>query len=56
MHLGVGLWSGKGWIVMMLLPAMGIIWYGVVKPEERYLERKFPEAYLLYKRSVRRWL
>lgn len=30
--------------------------YGVIALEERYLEGKFGEAYLAYKRRVRRWL
>lgn len=27
-----------------------------IKPEEEYLEAKFGEAYLAYKRRVRRWI
>jgi protein-S-isoprenylcysteine O-methyltransferase Ste14 len=27
-----------------------------ILPEEEYLERKFGETYLAYKRRVRRWL
>jgi protein-S-isoprenylcysteine O-methyltransferase Ste14 len=42
---------------LVLLP--GVIWVmrvGVIDREERYLERRFGEKYLRYKRSVRRWL
>jgi len=46
---------GNVWILIMLIPLVLILHYGVVVPEEHYLERKFGEEYLAYKRSVRRW-
>jgi protein-S-isoprenylcysteine O-methyltransferase Ste14 len=30
--------------------------FGVIAREERYLERRFGEAYTNYKAAVRRWL
>jgi protein-S-isoprenylcysteine O-methyltransferase Ste14 len=43
--------------VLWLLPAVALLLeFGVVRREEAYLEGKFGEAYLGYKRSVRRWL
>jgi protein-S-isoprenylcysteine O-methyltransferase Ste14 len=30
--------------------------YGVIIPEENYLEKEFGKDYLEYKKSVRRWL
>jgi len=30
--------------------------YGVIIPEEKYLEKEFGNVYLDYKKSVRRWL
>ena len=56
MHAGVGIWTGKLWVVAMLLPAIAIVRCGVIAAEERYLERKFGDAYVAYKNSVRRWL
>jgi protein-S-isoprenylcysteine O-methyltransferase Ste14 len=49
-------WAGKLWVVATLLPAAAVFRYGVIGPEERYLERKFGETYLAYKQSVRRWI
>lgn len=56
MHLGVGFWSGKAWILAGLLPALLLIHFGVVRREERYLERKFGEPFEAYRQQVRRWL
>ena len=42
---------------VLLLPAVfAIMRRGVIEREERYLEGKFGEEYLWYKREVRRWI
>ena len=54
-YLGIGLLANTVWIMMLFFPLSLIIRYGVVGREEAYLERKFGDAYLIYKARVRRW-
>lgn len=44
------------WLLVMLVPFVLVIRYGVVAREEAYLERKFGDVYRNYRRRVRRWL
>lgn len=55
-YIGVAL-AARSTFPLAALPA--ILWLmnaGVIAREERYLERKFGEAYLKYKLQVPRWL
>jgi protein-S-isoprenylcysteine O-methyltransferase Ste14 len=53
---GVGIATGNGWM-LLLAPVTGwALQRWVIRPEEAYLEQKFGESYLAYKRRVRRWL
>ncbi len=46
-----------GWIpVLFTIPLMLILHFGVILREESYLEAKFGEEYLAFKREVRRWI
>ena len=54
--LGVAVLTGSLWLLLLALPLMAILQNGVIKPEERYLERKFGAQYLSYKVRVRRWV
>lgn len=54
--LGLGVALANGWVVMMLVPTLAIMHYGVILPEERYLEEKFGEEYARFRSSVRRWI
>ncbi len=55
-QIGLGLLFDNIWILAFLLPVLVVMHYGVIVPEEDYLERKFGEDYLRYKTRVRRWL
>ncbi len=54
--VGLGVLLDNPWILVLLLPAVLLVHFGVVRREERYLERRFGEEYRRYKASVRRWL
>jgi protein-S-isoprenylcysteine O-methyltransferase Ste14 len=56
LYLGIALLTGNGWLLPLAVPLYFIMQYGVIAREERYLEAKFGESYLAYKRRVRRWL
>jgi protein-S-isoprenylcysteine O-methyltransferase Ste14 len=53
--LGPVLMLASDWIVLLMVPALLLLHYGVVLREERYLERKFGAAYVAYKASVPRY-
>ena len=53
---GIGLALENGWILLLLPLVLVLIYLTAVRHEETYLERKFGEAYLEYKKSVRRWI
>ena len=53
--LGLALMLASDWILVLMVPALILLHYGVVLREERYLERKFGEAYRRYKAAVPRY-
>jgi protein-S-isoprenylcysteine O-methyltransferase Ste14 len=55
-QLGIGLGWANGWIAALVPVVLAIVYATAVRHEEAYLERKFDEGYLAYKRSVRRWI
>lgn len=54
--IGFGIILSNVWIFALTPICMLLLYQFAIKPEEAYLERKFGESYLRYKRSVRRWI
>ena len=44
------------WILLLVPMCAWVLHRFAIMPEEAYLERKFGEQYLAYKRRVRRWI
>ena len=55
-YLGLTAALNTWWSVILLVPILAIMHLGVVRREERYLERKFGEPYRHYRARVRRYL
>jgi protein-S-isoprenylcysteine O-methyltransferase Ste14 len=53
--LGLALMLGSDWIPILMVPMLLALHYGVVLREERYLEKKFGEAYRRYTSEVPRY-
>lgn len=54
--IGIGFVAGSVWVLMSFVPTAITIYFFAIKKEEAYLERKFGDEYLNYKKNVRRWL
>ncbi len=54
LHIGIALVLGSLWVLLMVIPAVILTHWGVIRREERYLEAKFGHEYLRYKAAVRR--
>lgn len=55
LQAAIGFGLANGWIVALVLPVLAVIHVTAVRHEEAYLERKFGDAYVEYRSSVRRW-
>jgi protein-S-isoprenylcysteine O-methyltransferase Ste14 len=56
LYVGVALLINALWILLLIVPAVLVLRYGVIAREEAYLARKFGDAYRQYMAQVRRWL
>lgn len=54
--VGVSIMLWNLWILFLTPLCAWLLQHLVIAPEEAYLERKFGERYLAYKRRVRRWI
>ena len=52
---GVAVALASDWMLVLVVPMFAVLHYGVVKREERYLEKKFGDDYRRYKDSVPRY-
>lgn len=56
LYLGLAFVANTWWALILLIPVILVMRWGVIAREERYLEAKFGAAYVAYKARVRRWL
>jgi len=56
LYVGLTLAFDTGWGLVLLVPVLATMHFGVVLREERYLEGKFGEEYRQYRGRVRRYL
>ncbi len=54
--LGFAVLLWNPWIALLVPVVVWVLYQWAIKPEERYLEDKFGDAYRAYRRRVRRWL
>ena len=54
--IGVAFMLANAWILLLTPLAGWVLQRFAIRPEEAYLERKFGDEYLAYRRRVRRWL
>jgi protein-S-isoprenylcysteine O-methyltransferase Ste14 len=56
LYVGLALLTNALWVLVLIVPVLVLMHYGVVRREERYLEAKFGAAYGAYRARVRRYL
>ena len=55
-YLGISIAAQSVWALAMLPVVLAVVRYGVIRREERYLERIFGAEYARYRTRVRRWV
>lgn len=54
--IGAGCVLNSVWLLISFLPSAILVYHVAITKEEAYLEQKFGEQYLSYKRKVRCWI
>lgn len=55
-NIGLGISLNNLWLFLSFIPGAVLVYFIAIAKEEAYLEGKFGEEYLAYKRKVRRWI
>ena len=55
-NAGIGIANNSFWIFISFIPAAILLYHVAIAKEEAYLEKKFGDEYLAYKKKVRRWI
>ena len=55
-YAGIAILFGALWALVPLVPTLVLIDRGVIRREERHLERRFGEQYSRYRAQTRRWI
>jgi protein-S-isoprenylcysteine O-methyltransferase Ste14 len=56
MFVGIAQMANSAWFLLLLVPMLLVLHFGVERREERYMEAKFAEPYRAYRARVRRYL
>ena len=54
-YIGLSVGFNLIWALILMVPMLWVLNWGIVRREERYLEKKFGDSYLAYKARVPRW-
>jgi len=55
-YVGLALLANALWVLVLIVPVLIVMHYGVIRREERYLEAKFGDTYRAYRSRVRRYV
>lgn len=56
LYVGLALLVNSPWTLLLAIPTGSALCLAAIKPEERYLEAKFGDAYRHYRAAVPRWI